>query len=364
MKEFFFKLAHALEGGYGWITELVAFLALVILINVVLKWILLKLSAHFKKNGDFWKDSFITAVIPPLTSLVWLIAAAQAINYIYMRLTDQPLIVTSYAIIKIGLILAFAWFFLRWKRLLFIQFQEHALSKALPFDIRKTDAINKVLTLAIYLIAALMLLEQTGSSMNTLIAFGGISGLAIAFASQQIIANFFGGIMIYLNNPFEVGDWIHLPEKNIEGVVEEIGWYTTEVRGFDKRPIYIPNSMLTNVMVSNPSRMTHRRFKEVIGLRYQDISRLPAIIQDLEAFFHAHPKIDQSLPPQVHFEALGTHSVDIQIIAYIASKDKGDYQNIAQDILFGIVKIVDKNEADFATPVTAIELRKGFPFDK
>lgn len=289
MKELLLKGVNALEVVYGWLLEIAAIVALIILLNGVLKWFLLRLSKRFEKRQELWKNSVIIALIPPLTSFVWLIAVVESLHFIWSHLTKEPPLIAPFTIIKIGFILAAAWFFLRWKRQILLHMQEKGSIGTISFDVRKMDAINKVLTLAIYLIAIFLLLEQTGSSMNTLIAFGGISGLAIAFASQQIIANFFGGIMIYLTHPFDIGDWIQLPEKAVEGNVEEIGWYTTEIRTFEKRPIYIPNSLLTNVLVTNPSRMTHRRFNEVIKLRHQDIPELSAIIQDLKDFFLSHP---------------------------------------------------------------------------
>ena len=68
--------------------------------------------------------------------------------------------------------------------------------------------------------------------------------------------------MVYLDRPFKVGDWIRSPDKDIEGTVEKIGWRLTTIRTFDKRPLYVPNQVFTNVSVQNPSRMSHRRIYE------------------------------------------------------------------------------------------------------
>lgn len=343
-------------------TELAALLALVFFINIVLKWILLKLHERFRSQGKPWKDSLVVALITPLTSFVWLIAALQALNMGWERFSEHPLIASPHALMHIGLILAVAWFLLRWKKAIVTELKKPGATRLIDVDRVKIDPIDKVLSLAIYLISALLLLEQTGSSMHTLIAFGGVSGLAIAFASQQIIANFFGGVMIYLTHPFIVGDWIQLPDKDVEGHVEEIGWYTTRVRSFDKRPLYVPNSLLTNALVVNPSRMSHRQFKEVIGLRFQDIGQLPSITKDLEQSLLTHPQVDQSQPPQVHFGAFGPHGVEIHLSAYTTIVDKYAYADFAQDLLYRIASIVYQHGADFSSPVTAVEFPKGIPW--
>ena len=87
--------------------------------------------------------------------------------------------------------------------------------------------------------------------------------------------------MIYLDRPFSVGDWIRSPDKEIEGTVEDIGWRLTRIRTFDKRPLYIPNSIFASISVENPSRMSNRRIYEKIGIRYDDVSKMNTIVTEV-----------------------------------------------------------------------------------
>lgn len=362
MIEYFFK---SIEGEYGLVPELIAITALVIAINVVLKWLLLKLHMRYKAQANLWKDCLIMALIKPLTSLVWFIAIVQALSYFWVNLKGDTLPYSSHTIIVTGIILAFAWFLMRWKTMVVHRLLEKGKSGQIAIEHGKVDAVNKVLTLLIYFIAGLLLLEQSGSSLNTLIAFGGVSGLAIAFASQQIISNFFGGIVIYFTQPFVVGDWIQLSEKDIEGYVEEIGWYTTRIRTFNKRPVYIPNSMLSNILVANPSRMTHRQFKKIICLRYADLKQIPLIIKDLKHFLRSHSKIDQLLNPHVYLGELSANGIEIYVTAYTTTIEKHAYYEIVEEILFKITSIVTKHGAEFATTSSySLEFPKGIPHPK
>ena len=84
--------------------------------------------------------------------------------------------------------------------------------------------------------------------------------------------------MIYLDRPFKVGDWIRSPDRDIEGTVVKIGWRLTEIRTFDQRPLYVPNSMFSTIALQNPSRMLNRRIFETIGIRYDDIHQMEAIV--------------------------------------------------------------------------------------
>ena len=92
-----------------------------------------------------------------------------------------------------------------------------------------------------------------------------------------------------------VGDWIRSPDRDIEGTVEHIGWRLTRIRTFDKRPLYVPNSTFLSVALENPSRMTHRRIYETIGVRYDDAGKVPGIIQQVEAMLRSTPKL---IPPK------------------------------------------------------------------
>lgn len=257
-------------------------------------------------------------------------------------------------IVKVGFVLCFAWVLLRWKRYAIASIKnkdkDHKYANAMRIDI-----FDKIGTVAILIVAVLLLLEVTGNNFNTLIAFGGISGLALAFASQEVIASFFGGLMIYINHPFHVGDWIILPERSIEGYVEEIGWYTTKVRTFDKRPIYVPNSIFSKIVVVNPSRMSHRQIKETIGIRYRDVAALKGIIADIKLLLRDSPEIDHSVNYGAYFSNFGSYSLDILFSAYTFEKSSDGFNKIREKIFFGIIDILARHKAELAFPTTCVE---------
>ena len=116
--------------------------------------------------------------------------------------------------------------------------------------------------------------------------------------------------MIYLDRPFTIGDWIRSPDREIEGTVESIGWRLTVVRTFDKRPLYIPNSVFTTLTVENPSRMSNRRIKETIGIRYQDANKMGEIVAEVKSMLEQHDEIDTSQTLIVNFNAYSSSSLD------------------------------------------------------
>ncbi len=344
-----------LDGHYGWLSEIIALVIVVFIFNYLAKWIISRLHRYYEKEKKFWKDSFIQAIYVPLSYFIWFFAAIQVFDLIISRLFTPLGTESRHCFVAIGAVFAFGWFLLRWKNNVIQQLNTQSKNHQIAIDRGKIGAIDKMSTAAIIFVVILMLLESTDRSMNTIIAFGGVGGLALAFASQEVIANFFGGFMIYLNQPFTIGDWISIPDHKIEGIVEDIGWYMTRVRSLDKRPIYIPNSIFSRLIVITPSRMSHRVLKETISLRTQDMPKIKKIVNEIEDMLEQHFDIDKAQGIIVRFAGFGIYSLDIEVHACITPTDKVGFMKAKEDLLFKIANIIEKNEAQFANPTQNIE---------
>ena len=198
-------------------------------------------------------------------------------------------------------------------------------------------------------------MPTVGIEITALLAFGGVGGLAVGFAAQDLLSNFFGGLIIYLDRPFTLGDWIRSPDREIEGTVESIGWRVTVVRTFDKRPLYIPNSLFTTLTVENPSRMTNRRIKETIGIRYQDSEKMGVIVADVKAMLESHDEIDSAQTLIVNFNTYAASSLDFFIYTFTKTTNWIKYHEIKQDVMLRIIEIVHTHGADFAFPTTTLD---------
>ena len=162
--------------------------------------------------------------------------------------------------------------------------------------------------------------------------------------------------MIYLDRPFSVGEWIRSDDREIEGTVEHIGWRLTRIRTFDKRPIYIPNGIFSSVAVVNPSRMTRRRIYETIGIRYDDIDRLPAILGDIKQMLAKHDAIDETQTLMVNFNSFGPSSLDFFVYTFTHTTVWTEFHEIKQDVLFRISDIIQRHGAEIAYPTRTLHL--------
>jgi MscS family membrane protein len=230
---------------------------------------------------------------------------------------------------------------------------------AKPLDATTVRAVGKLLRASVIITGVLIAMQLFGYSISGLLAFGGIGGIAVGFAAKDLLANFFGGLMIYLDRPFSVGEWIRSPDKEIEGVVEDIGWRLTRIRTFDKRPLYIPNAVFANISVENPSRMSNRRIYETVGIRYEDINSMDAIVEQVTAMLMEHPEIDTTQTMIVNFDAFSASSVDFFVYTFTKTTNWIDFHKIKQDILLRIAGIVEANSAEIAFPTSTLHIASG-----
>lgn len=206
----------------------------------------------------------------------------------------------------------------------------------------------------IALIAVITLLEVLGISVSGLLAAGGLGGILLGFAAKDSLSNFFAGALIFWERPFVVGDWIKQPEENIEGVVEDIGWRSTQIRTFDQRPLYVPNSKFFNSVIENPQRMTNRRIYEYVGLCYEDIDKIPAVLAEIREYLQHHDELDHDQIQMVNFDRYNNSSIDFFIYVMTKTTQWKKFHQVKEDVLLNIAGIVKKHDCSFAYPTHTV----------
>ena len=311
-----------------------------------------------RKLGDtktYWDDAFVFALIKPVSLIIWGTGVYFAAD-IAGRQTKSELFDYVEPVYSIVIIVAITWFLVRFIAKAEQSIIEDREVKGEPVDITTVHAVTKLLRLSVLITASLVALQTMGFSVSGVLAFGGVGGIAVGFAARDLLANFFGGLMVYLDRPFSVGDWVRSPDRNIEGTVEKIGWRLTVIRTFDKRPLYVPNSTFTSIAVENPSRMSHRRIYETIGVRYDDASKLQVIINDVVDMLKKHPEIDNSQTLIVNFNKFATSSLDFFVYTFTHTTNWIKYHEVKQDVLFKIYNIITEHGAECAFPTSTVHV--------
>lgn len=332
----------------------------VVVVNFVLKRVLARLEGRTKLTSTPWDEALVAAARRPVPMLAWVVGLTFAVRIIY-ETTSAAIFEFYQPVQTVGVIACITWFLLQFIRNVQEGVVARQVARGQPVDRTTVDAIGKLLRISVAITAVLIGLQSLGFSVSGVLAFGGVGGIAVGFAARDLLANFFGGLMVYLDRPFAIGDWIRSPDRNIEGTVEDIGWRVTRIRTFDKRPLYVPNAVFTQVALENPSRMTNRRIYETVGVRYDDFHAVPAIVQDIKAMLRAHPEIDTNQTLIVNFNQFAASSLDIMIYTFTRTTQWVLYHEIKQDVLMKVGQIIERHGAEIALPTQTVHLPDGQP---
>lgn len=321
-----------------WLLELFFFLALLILLNAFFRLLLSRAKKKASLPSYDWRHHLEWAALAPLRLILSLLLIGFAVDLIDRHAGFSMSLSFIGLLRDVGLSLVVAWFLFRWKRI----FKEAIVKRRAHghADIISVEITSKVATIAIFFLTGLVILHRLGVDILPLMTFGGIGAAAAGIAGRDVIANFFGGFMLYATRPFTMGEQIELPSKQLIGYIEEIGWYFTSIRDLEKRAVYIPNATFATEMVINLSRRTRRRIDEVFPLRNEDLEKAEGVISQINAYLFAHPAVDQESPLYVHLERLGPYSVDIAVRAYLIVPDTKSYHDVKQKILLEICRLI------------------------
>ncbi|MGH1377482.1 MAG: mechanosensitive ion channel family protein [Alphaproteobacteria bacterium] len=334
------------------IVALGVFSIFLILRGVLSKYILHTLHAWSQKSDTDVDDKIIEALLPPvrfIPIIMGLFFAAQALNLDGM--------VAEFFTRLIRSMIAFTIFWALHRSLEPIQHISRKLEKLLTKVMMIW--IFKFMKVLVFFIGAAVILEIWGIAIGPLLAGLGLFGAAIALGAQDLFKNLIGGLTVIAEKRFYPGDWIKV-DGIVEGTVEEIGFRSTRVRRFDKAPVYVPNSDLSDAVVTNFSRMTNRRIYWKIGVTYNTTREQLTLIRD-EISNYLATCDDFEKPPKVstfvRLDSFNDSSIDFMIYCFTKTTNWGEWLAIKEEFALVIKEIVEeKAGTGFAFPSQSIYL--------
>ncbi|MFT5219236.1 MAG: MscS family membrane protein [Planctomycetota bacterium] len=342
-------------GAFGpewiWAGQVFAVVLVTAIVNYFIKRLLRRIRAQTRNTQTNWDNIVVQALVRPVGWVVWLLGLNVAVDIINAHNLNELFALYDH-VRNLGVLLCLTWFVLGVIRGAEQEFSE----KADQVDVLTIEALSKLVRLTVMITAALMILQTLGFSISGVLAMGGVGGIAVGFAAKDLLANFFGGLIVYLDRPFTIGDWIRSPDRKIEGTVEKIGWRVSVVRNFESQPMYIPNSVFTSIIVENPSRMANRRIYESIGLRYSDLTNMNQIVDEVKAMLMAHEEIDSEKTMMVNFNEFADSSVDFFIYSFTKTTQWVKFHQVKQDVMLKIAAIIENNQAEIAFPTSTLHL--------
>ncbi|WOJ95727.1 mechanosensitive ion channel family protein [Congregibacter brevis] len=349
----FAHIANSLNLPWVWVA--VAGLLLIALLGQwIIGMLLRRLYRLAQQSEQQWDDAFVVALIAPAKLAWWLLLLTLLFALLPALASVRGVALTT---LHASLVLLVPWFLHR----LITNVEEQVVlakfSDGTSVDKATVRSTARLLRVALWLVTVLMLLQTLGVSVSGLLAFGGIGGIAVGFAAKDLLANFFGGLGIHMDRPFTIGDWVRSPDRALEGTVEDIGWRVTRIRTFDKRPLYVPNSVFSQIVIENPSRMLNRRIYEKFGLRYEDSRSVGPVVDAVREMLNGHDAIDTDQTIIVNFESFGGSSLDCFLYCHTRTTNWVEYHGVKQDVLMKVLGIVHEHGADIAFPTRTLHVQ-------
>ncbi|MDX8405615.1 MAG: mechanosensitive ion channel family protein [Mariprofundus sp.] len=342
-------LAHWLMAAIALFLTVAAQRLLLILFDRIAR----KLTARTKTQID---DVLLTAAERPASMLILVLGLLLTVHLLQPPADIFPLVSIADHSGRILAIIIGIWFLWRLITGLSAYFSARARETDSAMDDQLVPFVAKTLRIFLVMTAVLVVAQNMGYSISGLLASLGIGGIAVAMAAKDTIANIFGSIMILVDRPFTIGDWIKTSE--FEGVVEEIGFRSTRIRTFERTLVNVPNSSLANMVIDNIDARSERRIKMRIGLTYDTTpAQMAAAIAGIESIITNHPGVDQSYK-LVKFDEFEDSSLSIFLYYFSASKVWAEYLQVRQEVNMQIMALLESQQLDFAFPTRTLHIEK------
>ncbi len=198
----------------------------------------------------------------------------------------------------------------------------------------------------------LVIMENIGVNVTTLIAGLGVGGIAIGLATQNILSDLFASLSILLDKPFEVGNFIIVGDQL--GTVEKIGLKTTRLRSLGGELLVFGNSDLLSSRIRNYANFWERRVVFSFGVLYdtpsEKLKKIPETVRQIIE------NVEQTRFDRAHFKEFGDFSLNFEVVYYVLSPDYAVYMDIQEKINLGIFEAFETEGIGFAFPTRTIHI--------
>jgi len=222
------------------------------------------------------------------------------------------------------------------------------------FDDQLIPIVRTLLKIFTIIVGGLFILANLDVNIASLIAGVGIGGLAIALAAQDTIKNLLGGLTVFTDKPFEVGDWVVIGDS--EGTVEEVGFRSTKVRTFYNSRVTIPNMHMTDGVVDNMGARAWRRYKTTLGLAYHTPpEKVQAFVEGVRATIRANPSMRTDYY-MVEFHGFGPSTLDVLLYCFIRAGDWNEELRVRHILNLDILRLAESLQVEFAFPTQTLHV--------
>lgn len=305
-----------------------------------------------EKTGGDWYDKLEYAFHKPLRLMV-------AVSGLYIALYVCPaawgnasLQTFATRCFRSFLVAAVTWGFCRMTDV--VELHRFSFVKKLDLKVNETllPVLSGVARFVLVSLAVLIIAQEWSFSISGLVAGLGLGGLAFALAAKDMLSNLFGGLVILLDHPFTIGDWIRTGD--VEGIVEEVNFRSMKIRTFEQALVTVPNSMVADAPVYNFSRMGKRRIEFNLTVEYgYSAEQLEACAVKIGKLLENSEKIESGTSVAA-LNSLDDSGPTYKVICYIKVTDYSAYLLSRGDLYYHILKLLEEEKIELAYPTSSV----------
>jgi MscS family membrane protein len=336
-------------------------LLVLILLSIVFKkiftWIVSRFISHYVVR--FGREEIAQQFIVPVAKPISLILIALCVINI-LPAFNIPIQINHYLLLgtKVFASIAVVMVFYKLVDLVNYFLARFAEKTESTLDDQLVPLVNKSLKIFIAIAGSLIVLQNFNVNVTALLAGLSIGGLAFALAAQDTIKNLFGSIMIFIDRPFQIGDWV--VSTDFEGVIEEVGFRSTRVRTFANSLVSIPNGKLADQTIDNMGRRVFRRYNTSLGLTYDTpVELIETYVKGLKEIVKLHPHTRKDYY-EIHFHSYGDFSLNILVYIFFEAPDWSEELVARHEFNLETKKLAEALGINFAFPTQTIQIEQ-FP---
>ncbi|GIM30719.1 putative MscS family protein YhdY [Clostridium polyendosporum] len=326
------------------------FFGFFLLKRFIVKYVYRAIKRFVKKTKNNIDDNLENAVQTPLKFFMIILGVYFSLRYLGVKLFNKELLYISFRLLKVSQVVVITWII--YNLTLENSVLYEGIQKRYNVKVNRIvfPFISIIIRIVVFVISISIIAKEFG--FTGFITGLGISGLAFALAAQDTFSNLIGGMVIVLDKPFSIGDWIQTTE--IEGIVEDITFRSTRIRTFAKALVTVPNSKLANANIINWTQREERRIHFILSISH-DTKRenLQRVINGIEYMLETHEKVNKELII-VSFNEFKSSSLDIFIYFYIRVNEYRPYMKVKEEINFRIMDILENEGVKLAKPCNSI----------
>lgn len=305
-----------------------------------------------RRTKSKWDYRLLARLRSPTRLIITCVLWGWAMPYLLITTQAERAVQT---IARVGLLLGL--FAIAWRCVdVVVQLvRESAWIKSHPAALGVIPLGYRLAEVTVVAIAVVTALQELGYPVTSLVAGLGIGGLAVALAAQKTVEHLFGGVMLSIDQPMRVGDYVRIDDTL--GWVEHIGLRSTSIRTLERSLVTFPNGKLADMKIESLAARDHLRLHVVLGVTY-DLSaeRLDSLRSALLSELKSHPQLWAGMPLRVHFVGFGDSALDIEVMAWFNETDWDRFLELRHAVLLRLLRTVEAQGAQFAFPTRTVRI--------